>query len=215
MNIQIECPACNSAFIVDDSTVGEQFACPTCAVPIVVQATAAPPQASPEPVTAAATAAAVAAEDSEVVCPRCQLHFSLKRHVATTTNTNPERKRVLIVEDMGYFRKIAEEALADEYDVETAATVAEAQSILGRCNVDLIVLDLSLNSRDDGLSLLRESMFKPCPVLIFTARDESEMYGEEWEEMQRLGADDILIKGMNVAESLQRKVGALLGVNHE
>jgi hypothetical protein len=37
------------------------------------------------------------------------------------------------------------------------------------------------------------------------------MYGEEWDELRRLGADDILIKGINVAESLQRKVGLLLG----
>jgi DNA-binding response OmpR family regulator len=150
------------------------------------------------------------AADADVVCPRCQLHFSSRRH-RTTAAAQSGRKRVLIVEDMGYFRKIAEEALAGEYDVETAATVDDAQGILARGDVDLIVLDLTLDSRNDGLALLRESMFKPCPVLIYTARDESEMYGEEWDELRKLGADDILIKGINVAESLQRKVGLLLG----
>ncbi|MDB4324756.1 response regulator [bacterium] len=214
MTIKIDCPACGSGFVANETDLGKQFVCPACSVPIVVQSTMVAPEAPPEPV--AQQAQQPTADDGHgVVCPRCQLHFSPSRHVAATTIAKRERKRVLIVEDMGYFREIAQEALAEGYDVETAASVAEAQAVLSRCNVDLIVLDLTLNSQNDGLALLRESMFKPCPVLIFTARDESEMYGEEWEEMQRLGADDILIKGMNVAESLQRKVGALLGVPTE
>ena len=47
---------------------------------------------------------------------------------------------------------------------------------------------------------------------VSVAKGKFDFDGEEWDEMQRLGADDILIKGMNVAESLQRKVGDLLGV---
>ena len=37
------------------------------------------------------------------------------------------------------------------------------------------------------------------------------MYGDSWEELRALGADDMVLKGMNVGESLLRKVGALLG----
>ena len=149
--------------------------------------------------------------DHEVVCPRCELHFKPERHRDAKPAVRPDRKRVLIVEDMGYFRKIAEEALVEEYDVETAASVNDARTVLAQGGVDLILLDLSLDANNDGVVLLREMMFKPCPVLIYTARDESEMYGEEWDELQQLGADDIIIKGMNVTETLQRKVGALLG----
>ena len=53
---------------------------------------------------------------------------------------------------------------------------------------------------------------KPCPILIYTDEDESELYGESWEELQRLGADDILMKGMNAGEMLLRKTSGLLGL---
>ena len=38
------------------------------------------------------------------------------------------------------------------------------------------------------------------------------MYNKSWEELQQLGADDILMKGMNVGELLLRKASALLGL---
>ena len=50
-----------------------------------------------------------------------------------------------------------------------------------------------------------------CPILIFTAKDESELYGDCWEELARLGADGLVIKGMNVSETLLRKVATMLG----
>lgn len=195
MNIEVACAKCGKAFLVDASAAGSLFPCPECAATITVPAGGTAPAAP---------------NDEEVVCPRCQLHFSLQRHRAAAPLAR-KRHRVLIVEDMGYFRKIAENALADEYDVATATCVEEAKTALAGGGIDLIVLDLTLGDRNDGLGLLRDSIYKPCPVLIFTARDESEMYGEEWETLRQLGADDIVIKGMNVAESLQRKVGLLLG----
>ena len=62
------------------------------------------------------------------------------------------------------------------------------------------------------IHLLRSLPGKRFPILIYTAQDESEMYGETWDELQRLGADDIVMKGMNVGESLARKVSGLLGM---
>ena len=38
------------------------------------------------------------------------------------------------------------------------------------------------------------------------------MYGREWDELQRLGADDMVLKGMNVGETLLRKASELLEV---
>jgi len=73
------------------------------------------------------------------------------------------------------------------------------------------VLDLTLDGGEGGLDLLRELNVKPCPILIYTAQDESEMYGDSWNELQRLGADDIVPKGMNVGDELTRKVDSLLG----
>jgi hypothetical protein len=48
-------------------------------------------------------------------------------------------------------------------------------------------------------------------VLLFTAQDESEMYGDGWTKLLSLGVDDVVIKGMNMGEMLTRKVAALLG----
>ena len=149
------------------------------------------------------------AKREEVVCPRCNLHFSPRGRTAVVEPG--DRPTVLVIEDMGYFRQIARDTLADEYEVRLAGSVDEAKRMLTEGDVNLIVLDLTLDGNDSGLQLLREMRLKACPVLIYTARDESEMYGEEWEELQKLGADDIVIKGMNVAESLRRKVAALLG----
>jgi len=121
------------------------------------------------------------------------------------------RQTVLIVEDMNYFRQVAADALSGEYEVKTATNVTEARQVLGGGRIDLMVLDLTLDGGEHGLDLLRSLPSKPCPILVYTAQDESEIYGEGWEELRRLGADDIVIKGMNVGDSLPRKVGTLLG----
>ncbi len=112
---------------------------------------------------------------------------------------------------MEYFRDTAAEALSSTFEIKTASTVAEARNVLAAGGIDLMVLDLTLDGGDFGFDLLRALPGKPCPILIYTAKDESEMYGESWEELQRLGADDLVIKGMNVGESLMRKVCSLLG----
>jgi CheY-like chemotaxis protein len=163
----------------------------------------------PEP--AAAPQAAVAAVPEEVVCPRCQLHFSPRR-IGAESVAREQRHTVLVVEDLAYFQEIAKDALADAYDVVAASTVAEARQVVASRRVDLLILDLTLDGGDHGLGLLRELEGKRrFPVLIYTAQDESEMYGDSWDELRALGADDIVIKGMNVGESLLLKVNALLG----
>ena len=62
----------------------------------------------------------------------------------------------------------------------------------------------------DGREVLQEMGAKSCPVLIFTGRDWEEMDGGAWEDLKVLGADDLLIKGMNVGENLLLKVEQLL-----
>jgi DNA-binding response OmpR family regulator len=121
------------------------------------------------------------------------------------------RPTVLIVEDMDYFTEIARDALGGRYELKCAKTVAEARGLLAGGRIDLLLLDLTLEGGQDGLRLLREPPGKTCPVLLFTAQDESDMYGDSWTRLQALGADDVVIKGMNMGESLTRKVAALLG----
>ena len=151
-----------------------------------------------------------------VVCPRCNLHFSpLSKRSKPKHDAAARRKTVLVVEDQKYFREVAADALQVAFDVKTAATSAEAEAQLGKGGIDLVVLDLTLDGEDSGRGLLARLQPKPCPILIFTAKDESELYGDSWEELARLGADGLVIKGMNVGESLLRKVATMLGTSLE
>lgn len=209
MRVELRCPGCGKGYLVEGGSTAVEFACPVCSSPVALRA--------PLPAAVAAPAAppppAAAAADEEIVCPRCNLHFSPRRHV--TSNAARDRAVVLVIEDMGYFQEIARDALASRYDVKTTGSSEEGRSLLAAGGVDLLVLDLTLDGSDDGLQLLRSLRPKPCPILIYTARDESEMYGESWEVLRRLGADDMVIKGMNVGEMLLRKAGALLGDSDE
>lgn len=232
MKVEVRCPGCDKGYLVDEQSSSDDFSCPACfasiplpsnpavARPAAVTAPAARQAAHrPAPLAAGGAAAVVEARPAllhgastlaaEVVCPRCNLHFSPRSNAPRTVAG--ERPVVLIVEDMAYFQEIASDALSEHVEVRRAGTVSEARAELAAGDVDLLVLDLTLDGGDHGIDLLREFPSKPCPILIFTAQDESEMYGDSWEELRTLGADDMVLKGMNVGESLMRKVGELLG----
>jgi DNA-binding response OmpR family regulator len=121
------------------------------------------------------------------------------------------RPRLLVVEDMEYFIQIARDALGTRYELKVARTLDEARALLLQGEIDLMLLDMTLERGEDGLRLLREPPGKICPVLLFTAQDESEMYGDGWSKLRALGVDDVVIKGMNMDEVLSRKVAEMLG----
>jgi len=110
---------------------------------------------------------------------------------------------------MEFFQDIARQALEATADLVAVKTVADARRALAQGRFDLLLLDLALEG-EDGRDLLRSLPFKPCPILIFTARDESDMYGDAWRELKDAGADDVVVKGMQMGETLARKVAALL-----
>jgi DNA-binding response OmpR family regulator len=147
----------------------------------------------------------------EVVCPRCKFHFAPQQ--GTDEGEQESRATVLLVEDPTYLREIAEEALRSRYEVKKASTMAEAQAFLAAGGIDVMVLDLTFDGADSGLELLQTMTAKPCPILVYTAQDESETYGDTWKVLQSMGADDLVTKGMNIGDSLPRKIGALLGEN--
>jgi CheY-like chemotaxis protein len=225
MKLEFRCPTCDKGYLIDQASAEGNIPCPGCGGIIGLEvgdddaeqidrpaapAAAEGKQIQPVAIAAGApTTKAVAPTPEEVVCPRCKLHFSPRR--AETQPKSKSRPVVLVVEDMSYFREVAAEALSGEYEVKLAGTLDGARSILAHGGIDLLVLDLTMDGGDHGVDLLRELPYKPCPILIYTAQDENEMYGESWDELQKLGADDIIIKGMNVSESLLRKVGTLLG----
>jgi len=241
MKVEVCCPDCDGGYLVEAEALETGLPCPGCGraldgAPLAIAGPAAQEVAVDRPPTSDTVAAAVApapavtraaavtdpqipvqpavanvAPAAEVVCPRCNLHFKPRADSQARVRATTDRPTVLIVEDLVYFREIAAEALEGEYEIQAVATKDGARAALDRGGVDLMVLDLTLDGGEGGLDLLRELNGKPCPILIYTAQDESEMYGDSWDELQRLGADDIVLKGMNVGDELTRKVDSLLG----
>ena len=206
MKIEVRCGGCGRGYLVDEAKIpprGGLVPCQSCGTSIELKASrgASPPPAPkpavPEPAPA-----------SEVCCPRCTFHF------VPDVRTQPKslgRPTLLVVEDMEYFVEIAKDALAARYELKIARTLGEARALLIKGGIDLLLLDLTLEKGEDGLQLLREPPGKTCPVLLFTAQDESEMYGDGWEKLLALGVDGVVIKGMNMDETLSRKVAEMLG----
>jgi CheY-like chemotaxis protein len=225
MKIEIRCQDCGKSWLVDEKSSGGAMICSNCLAhirlpaerwtadppaPVAAGKGAARPAARSEDETEGAPQNDLAAQEPQgVVCPRCRLHFSPRER--PPAEVPDERKTVLVVEDLDYFRQVAADALSQAYEVRTASTAAEARAALAAGGIDLLLLDLTLDGGDAGRTLLGELRPKPCPVLIYTAQDESDLYGDQWAELVELGADDLVIKGMNVGESLLRKVGLLLG----
>jgi predicted Zn finger-like uncharacterized protein len=164
-----------------------------------------------------------------VKCPGCGLRFVPQaRHATFDPNSSvaasvsaarpasappvkgAAARTILIAEDVEFFTTLAISALGKKYRTITVPGVEETLRAVRSEKIDLLVLDLTLEGGRDGREVLRALGEKTFPVLIFTSGDEVEMYGERWEELKRLGADDLLLKGMNVEENLLAKVGSLL-----
>jgi predicted Zn finger-like uncharacterized protein len=206
----VRCGGCGRGYLVDEAKIpsgGGVVPCQSCgtAIELSVPPVAAHPTA---PRAAAHTPSPEPARASEVCCPRCNLHFVPDGKSKPRTSGRPT---LLVVEDMEYFVEAARDALGGRYELKIAKTLDEARTLLRQGDIDLMLLDMTLERGEDGLRLLREPPGKVCPVLLFTAQDESEMYGEGWARLRALGVDDVVMKGMNMSEMLSRKVAEMLG----
>jgi HAMP domain-containing protein/CheY-like chemotaxis protein/signal transduction histidine kinase len=111
-------------------------------------------------------------------------------------------KRLLVVEDNDVERRSMLELLShDDVEIETAATGAQAISILATASFDCMVLDLRLPDMS-GLELLDQKRddprFKSLPVVVFTGKDLST------EETARLNtvAKSLVLKDVQSPERL-------------
>lgn len=120
-------------------------------------------------------------------------------------------KRILIVDDEDQIRNILRMYLVKEgYDVLEAEDGEKALNIFYEKPVDLVVLDVMLPKKD-GWSILREiKKYSETPVIMLTARDESEdeIFGFE------MGADDYVTKPFNNKILLARINSLLKKKNH-
>jgi CheY-like chemotaxis protein len=209
LKIEVRCGSCGKGYLIDEGRIpssGGFIPCQVCNTTIELRSLQ--PMARPEPRQAAPPSPAQSAAPEEVCCPRCSFHFIPD---ASSRPKRAGRPTLLVVEDMDYFVEIARDALGGQYELKVAKSLDEARKTLVQGGIDLVLLDLTLDGGEDGLRLLREPPGKTCPVLLFTAQDESEMYGDGWAKLRALGVDDVVIKGMNMNESLSRKVAEMLG----
>lgn len=114
---------------------------------------------------------------------------------------------ILVVEDNPDLRELLCSALSENgYRAHGAENGEQALSVLADTVIDLIVADIMM-PKMDGFELtknLREADIF-CPLLVVTARDD-------YDSLQKaftLGADDYMVKPINVKELLMR-VKALL-----
>lgn len=152
-----------------------------------------------------------------VNCPKCG-HFFVPMSARQTEPSQssaaaPRAKpRILVVEDQHYFAELTCDALGDTCETTVASTLSEARGMVDSGDFDLVILDLSLEEGQDGSHVLKATRKHAIPVLIFTARDETELYGGGWDQLKAAGASDILFKGMNVGDELRKKVQSLVSI---
>lgn len=114
--------------------------------------------------------------------------------------------RILLVEDDRELRATLREALTVEgYEVQAAASLADARAQLHQTPMDLVLLDLGLPD-GDGQTLLTElRRGGGAPVMVISAREA------EGQKIRLLdeGADDYLVKPFGIGELLARMRVAL------
>lgn len=114
--------------------------------------------------------------------------------------------RILVVDDEPQIQRFLRPALAAAgFDVETAATAAEARRLAATRAPALIVLDLGLPDGDGKAVIETIRAFSAVPIIILSARDQ------ETEKIASLdlGANDYVEKPFGIGELLARIRAAL------
>jgi two-component system KDP operon response regulator KdpE len=111
------------------------------------------------------------------------------------------RLRVLVVDDEPAIHRFLTPAFAaNDIDVSTAGTVAEAAKRIAAEAPDLVVLDLGLPD-GDGKDVIRNvRQWSDVPIVVLSARDRE---AEKIEALD-LGADDFVNKPFGVGELMAR-----------
>lgn len=203
MKVTITCPRCDEKHALNPEKIpdkGGKITCRTCS--FIIPVTKELIEEEEEVAEAKEGPKAVMVE-----CPQCGHSFEFTP--PAPSEKEKERKTILLVEDQEFFITFTKEILEKRYTVLSATTVSEALGIFDKERVDLILLDLVLKD-EDGREFLKQ-IKKKCPILIYTSKDEMEMYGNIWSDLRKLGADDVIYKGMNVEDALFLKLASFFG----
>ena len=116
------------------------------------------------------------------------------------------KTRVLVVDDEAAILRFLKPALeANEYEMVSVGTVAEATKRIASEMPDIVVLDLGLPDGDGKDVIRRVREWSDVPIIVLSARDR------EIEKISALdlGADDFVNKPFGVGELLARMRTAL------
>ncbi|MEO8421974.1 MAG: response regulator, partial [Hyphomicrobium sp.] len=114
--------------------------------------------------------------------------------------------RVLVVDDEPAILRFLKPALeANDYEVTSAGTLAEAMKRIAKEPPDVVILDLGLPD-GDGKDVIRQvRQWSQVPIIVLSARERE---AEKIEALD-LGADDFVNKPFGVGELMARLRTAL------
>ena len=116
------------------------------------------------------------------------------------------KTRVLVVDDEAAILRFLKPALeANDYQMTSAGTAAEALKRIAADAPDLVLLDLGLPDGDGKDVIRRAREWSDLPVIVLSARERE---AEKIEALD-LGADDYVNKPFNVGELMARMRAAL------
>jgi len=102
-------------------------------------------------------------------------------------------KKILIVDDSLFMRKILKDILPEKYDIFEAESGSKALEQFNEEKPDLVLLDIIMpHGEEEGLRVLRE-MIKTDPelkVIMITAVGQDAIIGE----CKKLGVKDYIVK---------------------
>ena len=113
---------------------------------------------------------------------------------------------VLVVDDEAAILRFLKPALeANNYEMTSAGTVADATKRIAAESPDIVLLDLGLPDGDGKEVIKRAREWSDVPIIVLSARERE----TEKIESLDLGADDYINKPFNVGELLARMRAAL------
>lgn len=128
----------------------------------------------------------------------------------------PTKKTVLVVDDdLDYLTQMQMQLEADDFNVITAESQAEAEELLQDLRPDLAIVDLMMENMDGGFVLCYRIKKKDpsIPVIMVTAVSSEtglEFSNVSEDEKSWLKADALLTKPIRY-EQLKREIENLLG----
>lgn len=105
-----------------------------------------------------------------------------------------EQKKILIVEDDYLTQKIYRALFSKDYWIQICANDEEMNAALQLAQYDLFIIDLSLQSKKDGIQLIQEIRqikdYRKTPIMVVTAF----AFPKDKTKAKDAGADEVFVK---------------------